>query len=80
MGAQRQRRGFQYGMLDLEKSQNINEEKSGPLAFQAIKFKDYFYYGNNVNANNLSPRDNRMIFAIAGEFSTNENLFKVMAQ
>ena len=69
--------GFQYGMLDLEKSQNINEEKSGPLAFQAIKFKDYFYYGNNVNANSLSPRDNRMVLRLRENFQPTKIYLKL---
>ena len=47
--------GFNYAMLDLAASQNIDAEKSGNMVRKPVPFKSFFHYGTNVSANNLSP-------------------------
>lgn len=56
--------GFHYGMLDTEKSENIDPDQSGDITRRPVAFKSFFHYGNNVSANNLSPKDDNVVVAL----------------
>lgn len=47
--------GFNFALLDLAQSKNVDNQQSGDMVHTAVPLKGYFHYGTNVSANNLSP-------------------------
>ena len=60
--------GFQYAMVDTEKSSNIDIAQSGQVARAPTRIKSFFHYGENVSANNLSPSDANMRVRLANGY------------
>ncbi len=54
-GANARDAGFNYVMLDLAQSRNIDETQTGNIMREPIPINEYFYYAYRAKRNNLGP-------------------------